>query len=152
MLAAIRSRLVFAEQLRRRSSSRLTLIINVAQRLTAGVSALASSLVRFSATQDSGRRTHASAWYPFATRPDFGVAAYANNHDGIGITCIFRVRDVVNPRKRTLELSRAMSALCQKQTFFAAARLRLLDHLIGAAEKRERYGEAERLSGLHIDG
>src|SRR5215469_5607307 len=102
MLAAIRSRLVFAEQLRRRSSSRLTLIINVAQRLTAGVSALASSLVRFSATQDSGRRTHASAWYPFATRPDFGVAAYANNHDGIGITCIFRVRDVVNPRKRTL--------------------------------------------------
>ena len=116
MLAAIRSRLVFAEQLRRRSSSRLTLIINVAQRLTAGVSALASSLVRFSATQDSGRRTHASAWYPFATRPDFGVAAYANNHDGIGITCIFRVRDVVNPRKRTWISRAVMSALCQKQT------------------------------------
>jgi len=51
-------------------------------------SVLASSLVRFLATQDSGRRTHASTCYPFATRPDFGVAAYANNHDEIGITCI----------------------------------------------------------------
>jgi uncharacterized membrane protein YcjF (UPF0283 family) len=26
--------------------------------------------------------------YPSATQPDFGVAAYANNHDGTGITCI----------------------------------------------------------------
>jgi len=38
--------------------------------------------------QDSGRMPGASACYPFATRPDFGVAAYANNYDGIGITCI----------------------------------------------------------------
>src|SRR5262249_37615974 len=121
MLAAIRSRLVLAEQLRRRSSSRLTLIINVAQRLTAGVSALASSLVRFSATQDSGRRTQASSWFPFATRPDFGVAAYANNHDGIGITCIFRVRDVVNTRKRTFLRVIPMSALFLKRTLRAAA-------------------------------
>ena len=47
-------------------------------------------VVHFSATrgQDSGRRTRASTCYPFATRPDFGVAAYANNDDGTGITCI----------------------------------------------------------------
>jgi hypothetical protein len=45
--------------------------------------------MRFSAPggQDSGQRT-ASACYPFATRPDLGVAAYANNYDEIGITCI----------------------------------------------------------------
>ena len=30
----------------------------------------------------------ASACYPVATRPDFGVAAYANNIDRIGITCV----------------------------------------------------------------
>jgi len=51
-------------------------------------SALASSLVSFSATQDSSRMPDASACYPFATRPDFGVAVYVNNHDEIGITCI----------------------------------------------------------------
>jgi len=27
----------------------------------------------------------AAACYPFATQPDFGVAAYANKRDGIGI-------------------------------------------------------------------
>ena len=55
----------------------------------------------------------ASACYPFATRPDFGVAAYANNLDRIGIICILEVRVFVNPQKRTLELTRGMSALCQ---------------------------------------
>ena len=30
----------------------------------------------------------ASACYPFGTRPDFGVAAYANNLDRMGITCV----------------------------------------------------------------
>src|SRR5262249_40869309 len=62
----------------------------------------------------------ASACYPFATRPDFGVAAYVNNHDEIGITCILEVRDVVNPQKRTLELSCEMSAMCQKADIQAA--------------------------------
>ena len=66
-------------------------------------SVLASSLVRFLATQDSGRRTHASTCYPFATRPDFGVAAYANNYDKIGINLHFGVRVVVNPQKRTFD-------------------------------------------------
>ena len=56
-------------------------------------SVLASSLVRFLAPG-----ADASACYPFATRPDFAVAAYANNHDEIGITCIFRGRDAVNPQ------------------------------------------------------
>ena len=46
----------------------------------------------------SGRRTQASACYPFATRLDFGVAAYANNHDGIGITLHLRALVFVNPK------------------------------------------------------
>src|SRR5262249_16113521 len=54
----------------------------------------------------------ASACYPFATQPDFGVAADANNHDGIGITLHLRVRVFVN---RTLVDRVGMSALCQKQ-------------------------------------
>src|SRR5262249_58701453 len=62
----------------------------------------------------SGRMPDASACYPFATQRDFGVAAYANTHDGMGITCIIRVRVFVNPQKRTLELSRGMCALCPK--------------------------------------
>ena len=31
------------------------------------------------------------------------------------------------------------------------ANLALLDHLVGAAEQRERHGEAERLGGLEVD-
>jgi hypothetical protein len=36
------------------------------------------------------------------------------------------------PQKRTLELILEMSALCQKQTFRAAERTSLFDHLVGA--------------------
>ena len=40
----------------------------------------------------------ASASYPFATPSDFGVAAYANNDEGMGITWNLRVRVFVNPK------------------------------------------------------
>ena len=36
----------------------------------------------------SGRMPDASACYPFATPPNFGVAAHTNNLDRMGITCI----------------------------------------------------------------
>ena len=39
-----------------------------------------------------------------------------------------------------------MSAKCQKRTW-----RRSFDHLVGAAEQRERDGEAERLGGLQVD-
>jgi len=38
-----------------------------------------------------GRMPDASACYPFATPSDFGVAAYANNRDGMGTICHLRV-------------------------------------------------------------
>jgi hypothetical protein len=39
------------------------------------------------------------------------------------------------PQKQTLELSRVMSALCQKRTFCAAAETgALFDHFVGAGE------------------
>src|SRR6516165_2475656 len=38
------------------------------------------------------------------------------------------------PRKRTLPGDSWMSALCQKQTFCGAAKLRLFDHLIGECQ------------------
>ena len=56
------------------------------------------------------------ACYPYATRPDFGVAAYANNHDEMGITWVLGREFFVNPRKRTLIERVGMSALCHKQT------------------------------------
>jgi len=41
---------------------------------------------------------NASACYPFATRPDFGVAAYANNHNEMGITWVLGREFFVNPK------------------------------------------------------
>jgi len=38
------------------------------------------------------------------------------------------------PQKRTSELSRGMSAMCQKQTFRAAERTSLFDHFAGTAD------------------
>ena len=52
--------------------------------------------------ESGGRMPDASACYPFATPLEFGVAAHADNHDGIGINLHLRVRVFVNPRKRTL--------------------------------------------------
>ena len=71
------------------------------------------------------RRTHASTCYPFATRPDFGVAAYANNHDEIGITCILEVRDVVNPKRTWVSTIRQVGrslTLETRLTFTAVTR------------------------------
>jgi len=38
------------------------------------------------------------------------------------------------PPKADMELSRVMSALCQKRTFCAAAELTLFDYLVGAPD------------------
>ena len=48
---------------------------------------------RFSVRPNDGR----IARYPFATQPDFGVADYANNHDGMGINLHLRVRGFREP-------------------------------------------------------
>ena len=65
------------------------------------------------------------ACYPFATRPVFGVAAYADNHDEMGIICIFRVRDVVNPKSgHWLSVSRC--PLCAKSRHSALQQNALL--------------------------
>jgi|SRR6516164_3827944 len=52
---------------------------------------------------------------------------------------------LLHPQKRTLELTRMMSALCQKRTFCAAAERSLFDHLVGAGEQRRRHSHAKRL-------
>ena len=54
-------------------------------------------------------------------------------------------------QKQTLELTRGMSALCQKRTFCAAAELALFDHFVGAGEQRWRHPEAERLRSDQVD-
>src|SRR6516165_11160577 len=52
------------------------------------------------------------------------------------------------PQKRTLELSRGMSALCQKRT---SARLFLFNDLVRLGGEIRRHLDAERLGGLEID-
>ena len=54
-------------------------------------------------------------------------------------------------QKRTLVERVVMSALCQKQTFRAAAETLLFDHLVGASKQRRRYGEGECFCRLYID-
>jgi hypothetical protein len=54
-------------------------------------------------------------------------------------------------QKRTLRVQGRMSALCQKQTFCAAAETALFDYLVGAGQHRRRNGNAERISGFKID-
>src|SRR5215813_1833213 len=53
-------------------------------------------------------------------------------------------------RKRTLELSLVMSALCQKRTH-ALQQESLFDHVVGALPQEQRHVEAERLGGFQID-
>ena len=44
-----------------------------------------------------------------------------------------------------------MSALCQKQTFRAAERTSLFDHLVGTREQRWRNGETKRSRRFEVD-
>src|SRR6516165_10246919 len=44
-----------------------------------------------------------------------------------------------------------MSALCQKQTFCAAARPPLFDHLVGGGEQRLREFHAQRLGRFEVE-
>src|SRR6516162_2406138 len=49
------------------------------------------------------------------------------------------------------DIGTQLSALCQKQTFRAAERMSLFDHLVGADEQCRRHGDPERFSRLKID-
>jgi hypothetical protein len=44
-----------------------------------------------------------------------------------------------------------MSALCQKQTFGAAAEKPLFDHLVGTGDQHWRHGKAKCLGCLQVD-
>jgi len=55
------------------------------------------------------------------------------------------------PKKRTSELNRGMSALCQKQTFRAAAKISLFDHPIRARKHRSGDCDAKSFGGLEVN-
>src|SRR6516164_9898891 len=63
-----------------------------------------------------------------------------------------RPRHPLYPQKRTLELSRKMSALCQKQTYAVQQFWSLFDHLTGTGLQRLWHSQTERLGGLEING
>src|SRR6516162_5770358 len=53
--------------------------------------------------------------------------------------------------KRTLELSREMSALCQKETYAPHQNLSLFDNLVRLRGKIWWHFDAERLGGFEVD-
>jgi hypothetical protein len=55
------------------------------------------------------------------------------------------------PQKQTLELSRVMSALCQKRTYAVQQKGGLLDHLVGAQQNRLRHREAKPFCRVDVD-
>jgi hypothetical protein len=55
----------------------------------------------------------------------------------------------VGSRPRTF--STASTRLGHRRSSFFALRYCLFDHRVGAAEQRDREGEAEGLGGLHVD-
>ena len=55
------------------------------------------------------------------------------------------------PQKRTSELSRVMSALCQKRTFCAAETTLLFDHLVGDGKDPGRNYKAKCLRSFEVD-
>jgi hypothetical protein len=68
-----------------------------------------------------------------------------SRHCGISNQC------PLYPQKRTLELSREMSALRQKRTHAPQQTVFLFDYLISASEQWQRHRDAERLGGLEVD-
>src|SRR5262249_25964386 len=54
------------------------------------------------------------------------------------------------PQYRTLELSRTMSALCQKQTYAMQQNNLLFDHLVGEQQYRGWHFEAKLLRDFEI--
>ena len=55
------------------------------------------------------------------------------------------------PQKRTSELTRGMSALCQKQTHALQQKGLLFDQLVGARKHGPGNGEAKRFGSLEVD-
>jgi hypothetical protein len=63
--------------------------------------------------------------------------------------CLLNVRITPESRRRADIDGRLKSAISGREQ--SQQNLRLFDHLVGAAEQRERKDNAERLSGLEVD-